>query len=251
VRTQRPHPTGGAAPAETIADQLEASPRDDAKPEEATPPLGAHFEALDVAGYPPALVWVPPSNGKPLPLIVISHGAGGGPEWHCQFWSETIGDGAFLLCLAGLPLGNVDGHYFPDHKTLGKIWSASVAAFDAQFGARSTSESNVYVGYSQGATMGAWALPDHAPRFDRALLTEGGYREWNVQRALEFKRAGGRALHLVCGTASCFRHATSSVRWLQRADVDAELAYAHGAGHTPAGAVGEAARSALSWLLRQ
>src|SRR5690606_12986122 len=99
---------------------------------------------------------------------------------------------------------------FPEHRTLGRIWSAAVEAFDAKFGGRSMSHSNVYVGYSQGASMGAWVLPDHAARFDRALLIEGGYREWNVQRGLEFKRAGGRAIHLVCGTGSCFQQATRS-----------------------------------------
>ncbi len=222
------------------------------EPAQAQEVSAAHFEQLDVSGYPPALVWVPAAKpDTAVPLVVVSHGAGGGPTWHCRHWSQIVRDTAFLLCLRGKPLGNADGHYFPEHHTLGRILSASVEAFDARFGARTTSGPGVYIGYSQGATMGAWALNEHASRFGLALLIEGGYREWNVQRALEFRDAGGQAICLVCGTQTCFKHATRTVRWLKRGGVDARVTYAEGAGHTPAGPVGEAAADGLDWLRKR
>src|SRR5690606_30485638 len=105
--------------------------------------------------------------------------------------------------------------------------------------------------YSQGATMGALMLVPHARRFSRILLIEGGYGQWNVQRAADFKAAGGVAVFIACGTQTCDAKATDTVTWFERAGSLAGKATARGAGHTPDGRVGDEAVAGLSWLLSQ
>ncbi len=210
------------------------------------------FVELEVAGRPNPVVWEPQPSAEALPLIVVAHGAGGGPEWHCDFWSRVIEDSAFLLCLRGKPLGgDYGGHFFPEHHTLERMFSASVAAVDERYQERILATDSIYIGYSQGATMGALMLAAHAKRFSRLLLIEGGYGQWNVQRALEFKRAGGLAVFFACGTKTCDREAHNSVTWFERAGSRARTETAPGEGHTPAGRVADEAVEGLAWLLDQ
>jgi hypothetical protein len=159
---------------------------------------------------------------------------------------------AFLLCLRGKPMRAGSGeYYFPEHFTLGRLLSASVAAFDEHYGERSTSQNNGYIGYSQGATMGALMLPDHAARFSLVLLSEGGYGAWSPLRVRDFARNGGRALFFACGTESCRKGAERSRHWFDAQHVAVRLEYASGAGHTPAGPVGDLSNAGLAWLIEQ
>ncbi len=210
------------------------------------------FVELEVAGFPNPVVWQPRLDGPPLPVFVVAHGAGGGPEWHCDFWSRVVRQDAFLLCLRGQPLGgDYGGHFFPEHHTLERMLKASVKAFDERYRNHTRPSDNVYIGYSQGATMGALMLVPHARRFSRVLLIEGGYGQWNVQRALDFKHAGGIALFIACGTGTCDEKAANTVVWFDRALCSASSETAHGEGHTPAGRVGQKAIEGLRWLLAQ
>ncbi len=236
-------PTNGTLSDETRASSESPDQRQDRE-------QSGHFEDLEVPGHPTALLWVPNSTREQLPLFAVAHGAGGGPDWHCEYWSAVVESGAFLLCLRGHPINKEMGsHFFPEHHTLGRLFGASVSAVDARFGKRVSADHGVYIGYSQGATMGSLMLADHAARFSHALFLEGGFKTWNVARAQKFKRAGGEAVFIACGTNTCDGNAKNSVRWMERAGLRARFFTAEGAGHTPAGDVGLAAIEGLAWLL--
>jgi hypothetical protein len=98
--------------------------------------------------------------------------------------------------------------------------------------------------------MGALLLPKRGTEFELALMIEGGYEQWPVTNARSFRATGGRRAFFACGTGSCARGATRSVRWLEKGGIEAMHATAEGAGHTPAGPVGEIARHGLAWLVR-
>lgn len=210
------------------------------------------FYALEVPGFEAALVWDPGSHDEALPVWVVAHGAGGNPEWHCQYWSQVVADSAFLLCLRGKPMrAGSSEFYFPEHFTLGRMLDAAVVAFDARYAERRTTRYNGYIGYSQGATMGALMLPERAQRFALVLLSEGGYSQWSTRRARQFAENGGHAVFFACGTQSCHKGATRTLHYFAEHDVPARLGHAPGAGHTPAGPVGEVSVAGLAWLLDQ
>lgn len=219
---------------------------------DAAPHVEQGFYALDVPGFEAALVWDPGDHDEALPLWVVAHGAGGNPEWHCRYWSQVVADSAFLLCLRGKPMrAGASEFYFPEHFTLGRLLDAAVIAFDARYSARRTTRYNGYIGYSQGATMGALMLPERAQRFALALLSEGGYSQWSPRRARQFAQSGGQAVFFACGTQSCRKGATRTLPYFAEHDIPARLGHAPGAGHTPAGPVGEVSVAGLAWLLDQ
>ncbi len=55
----------------------------------------------------------------------------------------------------------------------------------------------LYAGFSQGATMGALMLVDHAQEVKRLVLVEGGFADWNVARARAFRERGGERVLFV------------------------------------------------------
>jgi hypothetical protein len=154
------------------------------------------------------------------------------------------------LCLRGRPLDSSGfAYFFPQHHDLDGRIEAALAAFRAQYAERWSCQHSVYIAYSQGATMGALLLPRHS-NFEAALLIEGGYEQWPVKNAREFRQAGGERVFFACGTGSCERGAERSTGWLERGGIESMGRTASGAGHTPAGPVGEIAREGLTWLVR-
>lgn len=240
-----PKPVGRPPTAESVAAH-EAETRTGATP--AREPTG-EFASLPT-DYGQVVVWVPNAS-EPRPLLLAAHGAGGAPEWHCAFWAERVRAAAFVVCPRGRPYDHSGAaFYFPQHHDLDARIQSALQAFEASYRERWTGRHSVYVGYSQGATMGAYLLPTRGSEFEFALLVEGGYQQWPVKNAREFQASGGRRAFFACGTDACTRGATRSMRWLQMGGVEARLSTAPGAGHTPAGAVGEIARDALGWLVR-
>lgn len=242
----RPELPGPTVAAPETAPALETGASQPVAPD--SDPVGT-FEALPSA-HGDVVVWVP-SGAERRPLLVATHGAGGAPEWHCAFWAEVVGNGAFVVCPRGRPYDQSGTAFFyAHHHDLRERIESAVLAFEARYAARWTGRDSVYVGYSQGATMGALLLPSSGERFPYALLVEGGYDQWPVKNARSFRQSGGKRAFIACGTATCDRGATRSVRWLEQGGVEAMHATADGAGHTPAGAVGEIALHALAWLVR-
>jgi hypothetical protein len=202
---------------------------------------------LAVPGFEPALLFTPAGDSR-RPLVVAAHGAGGGPEWECEYWRRLTRARAFILCLSGTPLGSgYSGYFFRDHLALNReLIAAEQAARAAE--PLMLPGSGIYAGFSQGATMGTAIIALHADAFPYAVFIEG-FMSWNVPGVRKFVRAGGRRVLLACGSKECAAVGKTSLRWFQAAGADARLEHAPGAGHTPAGPVMAKIESALPWLL--
>lgn len=203
---------------------------------------------LAVPGFEPALLFTPAGTSQ-RPLVMAAHGAGGGPDWECEYWRRLTRGRAFILCISGTPIGgSYSGFFFRDHRALHReLLAAERAARDAE--PRILAGSGIYAGFSQGATMGTAILAQRAAAFPYAVLIEG-FMPWNVPGARRFVREGGRRVLFACGSKECEAVAKTSVRWFQTAHVEARLEYAPGQGHTPAGRVMAQVESALPWLLQ-
>jgi len=212
------------------------------------PEVEAGLRVLPVGGFENAAVFVP-ADPHPVPLLVAAHGAGGDPAWECERWARVVRERWFLLCPAGLPLGRGEAaYYYPDHHALEREVTAAVGAARAKYGARIARQGGVYVGYSQGATMGALMLVEHGGEFPHLLLIEGGSGDWTLGRAQRFRATGGESVFIVCGTPACGRRATRSLPVLERAGLRAEARVLAG-GHTELGEVGAAAETLLETLV--
>ena len=238
------------------------------KPVDSVPTADAHAVSLIAAepelmqlaveGHHPAWISLLPEAER-QPVLFAMHGAGGYAEWHCSHWRELLGKRGLIVCPAGDPIGpGLDyGFYFRDHFALRKEVLAVLHAVATQLTSQADLERSVFLGYSQGATMGVHALfvDDSAAKdvsmriFSKLVLVEGGFSEWSVGRGLSFAKQGGQRVLFACGTRGCDRAAQRSREWLARASVDAQAVLAEHAGHTPAGRVGDAVRAHWDWLV--
>jgi len=202
---------------------------------------------LEVPGFQPALLFTP-TGDSPRPLVIAAHGAGGGPEWECEYWRRLTRGRAFILSLTGTPLGkNYAGYFFRDHHALNRELIAAEQAARAH-APRILAGSGIYTGFSQGATMGTPILAQHANAFPYGVFIEG-FMSWNVPGVRQFIRAGGQRVLIACGSKECATAGKTSIRWFEAAGAEARLEYAPGAGHTPGGPVMEKIEAALPWLL--
>ncbi len=200
--------------------------------------------ALEVPGFLPAVLFVPAGN-EPRPLVVAAHGAGGSPEWECEYWSRLLAERSFVLCLRGTSLGRSGGYYY---RTQHALEAELVAAERAVRAAEPRIEpGGSYVGFSQGSSMGSAIIAKHGGKFSRLVLVEG-FERWNVPRARAFAKSGGKRILFACGTKECNSAASESARWIERGGVGVRVEYAPGAGHTPLGEVQERVSAALPWL---
>ncbi|RYZ03974.1 MAG: hypothetical protein EOO73_25285 [Myxococcales bacterium] len=206
-------------------------------------PLAAP-QALEVQGFLPAVLFVP-AGTEPRPLVVAAHGAGGSPEWECEYWSRLLREQSFVLCLRGTSLGKSGGYYYRTQYAL----EAELVAAERAARAREPriTPGGTYVGFSQGSSMGSAIIAKHGAKFSRLVLVEG-FERWNVPRARTFAKSGGKRILFACGTKECQAVATESARWIERGGVQVRVEYAPGAGHTPLGEVQERVTSALPWL---
>lgn len=200
--------------------------------------------ALDVPGFLPARLVVP-SGTDARPLVVAAHGAGGAPEWDCEYWARLT-ERAFVLCPRGTAMG-AGSYYFKHHHALAAEVEAAVAAARQGF-PRILPTAGVYAGFSQGASMGALMIARYAEQFPYVVLVEG-FTQWNIALGRRFAGQGGQGVLFVCGTRDCATKAEASTLALQRANVRSKSAYAEGSGHTASGRVMEHVAQQLPWLL--
>ncbi|HEY3255359.1 MAG TPA: hypothetical protein VGJ91_15475 [Polyangiaceae bacterium] len=215
----------------------------------AAPAPEAHLLPLEVADFSSSLVRLPESHEK-MPVLVVTHGAGGSTEAHCQLWSRIVLERAVLLCVRGRARGPnpADGEYYPDHPTLERETFAALAALRARYAERIADGSVYYAGFSQGATMGALMLVEHADLVKRLALVEGGVKDWSVARARAFRERGGERVLFVCGQKDCAEAARKSAYWFKLAGVPAQVEYVAGAGHSHDARVEARIVAALPWL---
>jgi predicted esterase len=209
------------------------------------------FFSLKVDGFEPAVVAVPGGPPRTRPMLIAAHGAGCMPEHHCLFWAEIVRDRAVVVCPRGVALraDSDHGFYFPHHHHLDREVLAVISAARAALGNLVDEGPIVYVGYSQGASMGALVAHRHPKVLSKLVLIEGGQHQWDVPTARAFQRGGGERVLLVCGQGGCARVARRAATWLTRAGVEARAEYATGAGHTFLGAVAERLRDSFDWLV--
>jgi predicted esterase len=158
---------------------------------------------------------------------------------------------ASLLCLRGKRRFAGDpsqGYYYPDHLALRREVTIAVERFEA---VAPKARPYVYAGYSQGATMGALAVAPSGDVFSDLLLVEGGFADWSTALVNQFKRSGGRAVLIVCGTQHCRDLARGAVARFTSLGVDAKAVWASGAGHRPDGPVEQRTLDALPFLLQR
>jgi pimeloyl-ACP methyl ester carboxylesterase len=209
----------------------------------------ARFLSLKVPDFSPSLVRLPESNEK-TPVIVVTHGAGGSAEQHCQLWARIVAERAILLCIRGRARGPnpADGEYYPDHPALERETFAALLALRARYAERIAEGGVYYAGFSQGATMGALMLVEHAAEVTRLVLIEGGFGDWSVARARAFRERGGERVLFVCGRKECADAARKSAYWFKLAGVPAQLEYVTGAGHSHDARVEARVIKALPWF---
>lgn len=249
TREARPAGERVAAEPEPGPSAMPMTPAEPSRALEAPGGLDAPRESLrslEVEGFLPALLFTP-AGSAPAPLLVAAHGAGGAPEWDCDYWRQLSAGRAFLLCLRGKSMGG-GSYFYPNHHELdAELRAAERAARAAE--TRILPGGGVYAGYSQGASMGSAIIARHAAALPYVVLIEG-FEPWNIPRARAFARAGGRRILFVCGTSKCDSTARESARWIGQVGLDVRVEYAMGAGHTAGGEVMGRVAEAFGWLVR-
>ncbi len=209
---------------------------------------------LEIDGIHPAVVSVPQVGPFPKPLLVVAHGAGDRPDWHCKLWQELLGARGFILCLRGKRTSTLDDHdravyFLPNHGWLRRAMRAALLALEREHGDLVDTSGAAFLGYSQGGIMGSLAIQRLAGQFSRAALVEGGFSEWNVPVSKKFVQDGGQRILVVCGIAECQRRARTTVGYMRRGGAQAKLVYVEGGGHRYDGPIAEAVAAELEWFL--
>ncbi len=215
-------------------------------------PLTEPPSSLAVDGFEPSVIRLP-ADGKAAPLFVVAHGAGGQASWHCHHYEAMLGPSAALLCLTGKRMVTRDptrGYYYPDHIWLSDELMAAYASMSRSHANVMLGSSRVYIGYSQGASMGVLAVAAHGDLWPRLALVEGGYDAWSASLARTFHDHGGQRVLFVCGTEHCRKQARQAVMILERTGVMSRLLTAPNAGHRPDGPVAARVNEGLVWLLQ-
>lgn len=197
----------------------------------------------------PLLVWAPRGRGT-FPLVIAAHGAGCVAEDHCAYWWRLTQGRAIVACLRGEPLYRnrpEQGFFFRDHFALGRELALSVGALTKHFGDRIGAR-KTFAGYSQGATMGALALPNSGLTFEQLVFIEGGGEGMTKRSVDRLRELGTERVLFVCGTAGCSKRAQGMAGVLTRAGIDARAVDAPGTGHTYLGPVEDVTRAQTAWL---
>lgn len=200
---------------------------------------------LDVPGFLPAVLVAPDGEGL-RPLVVAAHGAGGSPDWECEYWRRLTRERAFVLCLRGTAMGG-DSFYFKNHHALRDELAAATRQARAR-APRIAPSSGIYAGFSQGASMGTLVVAGQAEQLPYVVLIEG-FAQWDVSLGRSFARKGGKSVLFACGTTACATKAEKSLKALEQASVRARAKHAVGAGHTPVGPVQGSVEQNLAWLV--
>jgi len=214
-------------------------------------------EALPIAGFLPAVLFVPAPSKDKRPLLVVTHGAGGRPEPHCDRYRELVRDAAFVLCTRGRETDRLlpeeqRGYFYDGHKELGREARAAIASLVARYGDRVDTSNAMFAGYSQGASMGILFIEEQSVEpalFSRVLLVEGGFADWTIALSERMHKAGVAKVALVCGQSKCQEQGSRSLAWMKKGGLDARMTYARGAGHTYDATVRPLVDEAFEWLV--
>jgi predicted esterase len=213
---------------------------------------------LDGTTFDPALIAVPAgaSESAPRPLVVATHGAEDDVPTFCSVIVAAVADRAFVLCPRGKRVDRRDPpararYFYANHLKLTEELEASVAAATTAFAPRLDPTRAVYLGYSQGAMMGALVLANDGSRFPRTVSIEGVYGsgQWSVDMGARYRRHGGERALFLCGGSLCATRARASARALGQggSTLTTRIVQAPG-GHTYGGPMADALARELSWI---
>lgn len=224
-------------------------------------PAGPGYARLPVPGYLPAVVAWPAAAAGAVPIAVAAHGSFDQPEWNCETFSQVVRGAAVVLCPRGKLRWDSPSEpamlrfYFPAagggpaaSSWLQREVDAALRALQGSAAARLAPGPVLYIGFSQGAILGAPLLIQAPARFPRAILVEGGHGAWNPSTARTFARGGGQRILFACGRASCQASARAAAAHLTAAGVEARVVYAPDQGHTYDGRVKEQIAAAFAWV---
>ncbi len=226
-------------------------------------PAGPGYQRLPVPGYLSAVVaWPTAAHAGALPIAVATHGSFDQPEWNCETYQQVVRGSAVVLCPRGKLRWDTPEepeqrrYYFPAGGDgpqasigLAREVSAAMKTLQAKFPTRLAAGGSLYIGFSQGAILGATIVIQDPARFPRAILVEGGHGAWNPGSARRFARGGGQRVLFACGRASCLASARVAAGHLTRAGVQAQVVYAEDQGHTYSGKVQEVVATAFDWVI--
>lgn len=225
----------------------------------AQPPLpeGPGFARLDVPRYLSAVIaWPQTPATAPLPIAVAMHGSYDQPEWNCESFQQVVCGAAVVLCPRGRLRWDspkaVDllRFFFPSSQgALLHELLASVDALRLAFPQAVDLGPILYIGFSQGAILGAPEIIRNPSRFPRAILIEGGHDAWNRATARAFHRGGGQRILFACGRASCNHSAIAAATHLASAGVPVKVVYSPDQGHTYTAGVQDVITAEFPWLV--
>ena len=210
--------------------------------------------SLPIPKYGDAIVWLPLGATSPRPVIVATHGNYDTPESTCDVWGGIVADRGFVLCPRGVPRSDSPSrkdlvYHYLSVVALKKEIDAALVALAATYAAYLDTSDLLYSGFSQGAIMGTYILQEQAERFPRAVLIEGGSKQWNHYTVQRYAKGGGRRILFACGQWGCENTSKKAVKYLERSGVLAQMISAPRSGHTYGGAVAEQIAGAFDWLV--
>ncbi len=219
------------------------------------PPLhGDPLVALEVEGHGTAIAWLPLGARGTRPLIVATHGNYDTPESTCGIWGDIVGSRGFVLCPRGAPRADSPSptdtvyHYLSTAALEKETWAA-IESLQSSYGDYLDATAAVYSGFSQGAIMGVHILQQHATRFPRAVLIEGGFKKWNQYTSSQYAKGGGRRVLFACGQWNCDNGGKQAAKSLEKAGIATKVVSALGSGHTYGGAVADQLAAAFDWVV--
>jgi len=223
-------------------------------------PSGSGFARLLVPGFQSAVVAWPKTTPDPeaarLPIVIAAHGSYDQPEWNCEVFAQVLSGRGVVLCPRGKLRWDTPAEpamlrfYFPSvGGWLRREIDAAVTALTTNAPQRVAPAPIVYIGFSQGAILGAPIVIEDPRRFPRVILVEGGHDAWTAEGARRYARGGGERVLFACGRASCRASAERAAAQLKAAGVHTRVVYAADQGHTYDGGVQAAIAASLPWLL--
>jgi predicted esterase len=208
-----------------------------------SPLEGEWLEALDDVGY----VALPTGATEVRPVVVAVHGAGDRPDWACSEWRAIFGPKPFIVCPRGTPMAG--GFVWSSADALKVAIGRAVDGTRVRHGAHLDEGPRVYAGFSQGAILGASIVEGAPDVYPYAIFHEGLGDVGGRRFTRAFAEHAGKRIILACSQAGCDRIRRAPLAALVQAHIDAKLVYAGNIGHTINGAVIEAIKQELAWLV--
>jgi predicted esterase len=223
---------------------------------DALPPLeGPAVVSLEVAGFEPAVLFVPIGATTQRRLVVAAHGNYDRPEWQCEVWAEIVERQSFVLCPRGelrpdSPSKDDPRFTYRTNRDLEDEVDRALEALARSRHARYVDPARpVWAGFSLGAIMGVAIAARRPSEFADLILVEGGVDRFGDAEARAFAQGGGRRVLFACAQRGCAKSAKKRADRLISLGVEATVVDAGPIGHTYDGAVADAVRLALPAFL--